>query len=64
MNSSHELMTTSEVAQLFRVTRKTVSDWAKTGKLPVAARTLGGHRRYRASEVRAFLNLPGDEVSR
>ena len=47
----HEvLLTPTEVAQLFRVDPKTVTRWAKAGKL-TAIRTLGGHRRYRQSEV-------------
>ena len=46
------LLKPSEVAQLFRVNPKTVSRWAATGKLR-SIRTLGGHRRYRLSEVRA-----------
>ena len=44
------LLTPSEVATLFRVDPKTVTRWAKAGKL-TAIRTLGGHRRYRESEV-------------
>ncbi len=48
------LLTPSEVASLFRVDPKTVTRWAKAGKL-TAIRTLGGHRRYRASEVNALL---------
>jgi len=43
------------VATLFRVDPKTVTRWAKAGKL-TAIRTLGGHRRYRSSEVNALLN--------
>jgi len=39
---------------MFRVDPKTVTRWAKAGKL-TAIRTLGGHRRYRASEVNALL---------
>ena len=50
------LLTPSEVATLFRVDPKTVTRWAKAGKL-TAIRTLGGHRRYRSSEVNALLNL-------
>jgi len=42
------------VATLFRVDPKTVTRWAKAGKL-TSIRTLGGHRRYRESEVRALL---------
>jgi excisionase family DNA binding protein len=50
------LLTPAEVAQLFRVDPKTVTRWANAGKL-TARRTLGGHRRYRESEVRKFLDL-------
>jgi excisionase family DNA binding protein len=39
---------------MFRVDPKTVTRWAKAGKLS-SIRTLGGHRRYRESEVRALL---------
>lgn len=39
---------------MFRVDPKTVTRWAKAGKL-TCVRTLGGHRRYRESEVRALL---------
>lgn len=54
-----ELLTPSEVASLFRVDPKTVTRWAKAGKL-TSIRTLGGHRRYRASEVYALLDrTPG-----
>jgi excisionase family DNA binding protein len=48
------LLTPSEVATLFRVDPKTVTRWAKAGKL-TSIRTLGGHRRYRESEVRSLL---------
>jgi excisionase family DNA binding protein len=49
-----ELMTRAEVAALFRVHPKTVTRWARAGKLsPI--RTLGGHRRYKTAELRALL---------
>jgi excisionase family DNA binding protein len=48
------LLTPSEVAKLFRVDPKTVTRWAKAGKL-TSIRTLGGHRRYKESEVKALL---------
>ncbi|HEX2575692.1 MAG TPA: BldC family transcriptional regulator [Aquihabitans sp.] len=54
------LMTPAEVAELFRVTPKTVTRWAEAGKLP-AIRTLGGHRRFPEREVlriRAELDVP------
>ncbi|MDQ3453830.1 MAG: BldC family transcriptional regulator [Actinomycetota bacterium] len=53
-DKSDELLTPSEVAKLFRVDPKTVTRWAKSGKLS-SIRTLGGHRRYRAAEVRMLL---------
>ncbi len=54
-----ELLTPSEVAALFRVDPKTVTRWAKAGKL-TSIRTLGGHRRYRANEVYSLLDrTPG-----
>ena len=55
MDSDHEvLLTPAEVASLFRVDPKTVTRWAKSGKL-TSIRTLGGHRRYKESEVKALL---------
>nr|BFE56038.1 hypothetical protein GCM10020063_005640 [Dactylosporangium thailandense] len=48
------LLTPAEVSTMFRVDPKTITRWAKAGKLS-AIRTLGGHRRYRESEVRALL---------
>jgi len=50
-----ELMTPAEVAKAFNVDPKTVTRWAKQGKL-TAVRTLGGHRRYRSAEIAALLN--------
>jgi len=55
MKSEQEiLLTPAEVASLFRVDPKTVTRWAKSGKL-TSIRTLGGHRRYKESEVKALL---------
>ena len=42
---------TAEVANLLQVSPKTVSRWAKEGKLPFL-KTLGGHRRYPEVEIR------------
>ena len=53
-STEEELLTPSEVAKLFRVDPKTVTRWAKSGKLS-SIRTLGGHRRFRASEIRRCL---------
>jgi excisionase family DNA binding protein len=49
------LLTPAEVAALFRVNPKTVTRWARAGKI-TAIRTLGGHRRFRATEIRRCLD--------
>ncbi len=51
--SQEALMTPSEVAEYFGVDPKTVTRWARAGKLS-AVRTLGGHRRYPRREVHAL----------
>ena len=48
------LLTPGEVAALFRVDPKTVTRWARAGRIG-SIRTPGGHRRFRESEVRALL---------
>jgi excisionase family DNA binding protein len=54
-SESEALLTPSEVAALFRVDPKTVTRWAKAGKIS-SIKTLGGHRRYREAEVRRLLH--------
>ncbi|WP_109507793.1 BldC family transcriptional regulator [Nocardioides speluncae] len=49
------LLTPAEVAALFRVDPKTVTRWAKAGKIS-SIRTLGGHRRFRETEVLELLD--------
>ena len=63
VENPERLLTPGEVALMFRVDPKTVTRWAKAGKLN-SIRTLGGHRRYRASEVYALLETqaPGRTV--
>jgi excisionase family DNA binding protein len=53
-SNQEKLLTPAEVASLFRVDPKTVTRWAKAGKL-TSIRTLGGHRRYKESEVKTLL---------
>ena len=52
---AEKLLTPGEVAALFKVNPKTVTRWARAGKI-TAIRTIGGHRRFRADEVQAFLD--------
>ena len=53
-DNGEKLLTPAEVASMFRVDPKTVTRWAKAGKLS-SIRTLGGHRRYRESEIRSLI---------
>jgi excisionase family DNA binding protein len=48
------LLRTHEVAVLFQVSERAVTDWAQRGRLP-SVRTPGGHRRYPAGAVRELL---------
>jgi excisionase family DNA binding protein len=54
MRPEDRLLTPAEVAALWRVDAKTVTRWAKRGKL-TSIRTLGGHRRFLETEVRALM---------
>jgi len=62
VSGQENLLTPAEVAALFRVDPKTVTRWAKAGKL-TSIRTLGGHRRYKESEVKALLKAISPNTS-
>lgn len=49
---------TREVALLFQVSERAVTDWARKGRIR-SVRTPGGHRRYPANEVRILLQASG-----
>ncbi len=53
-NEPEELLTPSEVAAMFRVNPKTVTRWARAGRIS-CIKTLGGHRRFKATEIRRLL---------
>jgi excisionase family DNA binding protein len=53
-----KLLTPAEVARIFRVNPKTVTRWARSGKIS-AVRTLGGHRRYYRSEIERAIEAVG-----
>jgi excisionase family DNA binding protein len=53
---------TGEVAEILSVSPKTVSRWAKEGKLPYL-KTLGGHRRYPEAEIRDLAEELREEVT-
>jgi excisionase family DNA binding protein len=52
------LLRTREVALLFQVSERAVTDWARKGRLP-SVRTPGGHRRYPADLVQQLLVQTG-----
>jgi excisionase family DNA binding protein len=49
-NKAIGYLKTAEVAEILHVSPKTVTRWAKDGKLP-HSRTLGGHRRFPAEAI-------------
>ena len=53
---------TAEVADILHVSPKTVSRWAKEGKLPFM-KTLGGHRRYPEAEIRKLAEELREEAT-
>lgn len=61
MNQAAELLTTQEVADTLRVSRASVSRWAKTGVLsPIR---VGGIVRFRRTEVDALLEPATPETA-
>lgn len=54
-----DLMTVTEVAQALRVDPKTVTRWAKAGRLNATV-TPGGHRRFYRDEIAAVVS--GDVI--
>ena len=51
---TERLLRTCDVALLFQVSERTVSEWARRGRVPWV-RTPGGHRRYPADQIRQLL---------
>lgn len=51
-----EFLTPAQVADIFHVSPKTVTRWADKGALN-CERTIGGHRRFRASYIRRVHQL-------
>lgn len=55
------LLRTREVALLFEVSERAVTDWATRGRIP-SIRTPGGHRRYPADSVAELLLSEGHAI--
>lgn len=51
-----DLLRTSDVAALFQVSTRTVSEWARRGRVP-SMRTPGGQWRYPAEPIRRLVSL-------
>lgn len=56
------LLKPTEVATLFGVDPKTVTRWARKGKLE-AHLTLGGHRRYMITDIRSLLRSQSSKAA-
>lgn len=52
--SDETLLTGAEVAERFRVKKKTVWTWGRSGRISIV-RTPSGRCRYREAEVRALM---------
>lgn len=64
VHPSEKFLRTSDVARMLHVSPKTVSRWAKEGRIPHLS-TLGGHRRFPASEIERLMNeLAGTRTGR
>jgi excisionase family DNA binding protein len=61
-SQSPSYLRTAEVAHILYVLPKTVSRWAKEGRLPFL-RTLGGHRRYPEAEIRELADQLREEAT-
>ncbi|SHK23548.1 MerR family DNA-binding transcriptional regulator [Tepidibacter formicigenes] len=59
----NELISISEASRLLGVTIKTLKIWDNEGKLK-AHRTLGGHRRYRLSDIEKLLEIENQNTER
>jgi excisionase family DNA binding protein len=53
-----QMLRTSDVAALFEVSERTISEWARRRRIP-SVRTPGGHRRYPAEQIRQLLDEAG-----
>ncbi|HJU03126.1 MAG TPA: helix-turn-helix domain-containing protein [Actinomycetes bacterium] len=59
-NEEPSFLRPAEVAELLSVSPKTVSRWAKEGKLPFL-KTLGGHRRYPEAAIQELVDVQRQE---
>jgi len=60
-DTTDNYLTTSGAAAILHVSPKTVSRWAKEGRLP-CMRTFGNHARFSEREIRALYESLREEV--
>jgi excisionase family DNA binding protein len=60
-SSAATFLQPAQVAAILRVSPKTITRWAKVGRLP-HQRTLGGHRRHPEPVIRELLASLTEEV--
>lgn len=58
-DESDDLLRTTDVAALFHVSPRTVSEWARSGRVP-CLRTPGGQWRYPAAPIRRLVERVHD----
>ena len=58
--NTDELIDITEAAKRLGVCKKTIRGWTKDSRLP-CIRTLGGHRRFRVSDIRKALGVNDGE---
>lgn len=56
VNDNDDLLTPSEAAKLLGIHTKTLERWSREGRIPVAGKTIGGHRRYKREELLDIFN--------
>jgi predicted site-specific integrase-resolvase len=64
LDDPDRLLVPAEVAFLFRVDPRTVSRWHKAGRMKDVRiiKTPGGHRRFRAEDIKTLLDGNTDET--
>ena len=55
-SEDEEFLRPAEAARLLHVSPQTISRWAKEGRIGYVV-TLGGHRRFRGSEIRRIAEV-------
>ena len=55
-SEGEEFLRPAEAAKLLHVSPQTISRWAKEGRIGYVV-TLGGHRRFRGSEIRQLADV-------